>query len=442
MLPYTPSELIRFIEAAGESSNIDAKGPMEWDGGEASAGLTKDILAFANIRDGGVIVIGKEEVSSGAFKLTGLTSQQANSFDTTKVATWVNNHIAPPVSLVCNRVEHDGKQFIVLTVAEFGDVPVICTRPFELAGKPPKVVLRKGAIYVRTANAESAPLSSIEDLRTLIGLATRKRGQELLTMFESMLKGKPLLALPSDDEKFQAEQKEIEESLGDGYLQATEAGAWQLVVHPSTFRSDRWPDKETLEAIIQRRSVRLRDEFPRSYRGTHMREWGICNDRYHGWWTLARSGQFLCLLPYWENQQLYQCGKRYLDGSPVVPDVEAGGWVDFKPTVFTITEMFAFVARLVEEYERGENVVFSLRATGLAGRVLLTTDFDINLSDPEPCRAGRFQFKKEIPVEEFQADWEDLCAETMKQLLEHFPGPPIALETLRKWIEKFKRREF
>ena len=52
---------------------LDAKGPMDWDGGEASAGLTKDILALANCRDGGVIVVGKEEPGPGKFLLTGLT---------------------------------------------------------------------------------------------------------------------------------------------------------------------------------------------------------------------------------------------------------------------------------------------------------------------------------------------------------------------------------
>jgi hypothetical protein len=76
MTPYTPTELVRFIEAAAESSNIDAKGPMEWDNGEASAGLTKDILAFANSRDGGVIVIGKD--APGTLVLTGLTTSQAH----------------------------------------------------------------------------------------------------------------------------------------------------------------------------------------------------------------------------------------------------------------------------------------------------------------------------------------------------------------------------
>src|SRR5437867_3600033 len=102
---HSSDELIRFIEAAGEAVNIDAKGPMEWNGGEASAGLTKDILALANSRDGGVIVVGKEEPQPGKFVPTGLSEQQANSFETTKVATWVNNHCSPPINLVCYRQE-------------------------------------------------------------------------------------------------------------------------------------------------------------------------------------------------------------------------------------------------------------------------------------------------------------------------------------------------
>src|SRR5260370_3988448 len=177
--PYSSDELIRFIEAAGESSNIDAKGPMEWDGGEASAGLTKDILALANSRDGGVIVVGKEESQPGKFVLAGLNEAQASTFETTKVATWVNNHCQPPVSLVCNRQEHQGRLFVVVAVTEFHDVPVICTKQFELPGKPAKVLLRKGTLYVRTANAESAPLSTVEAMRGLIRRASTQRADQM-----------------------------------------------------------------------------------------------------------------------------------------------------------------------------------------------------------------------------------------------------------------------
>ena len=126
--PKSSSELIRFIEAAGENINVDAKAAMEWDGQEHSASLAKDILAFANSRDGGVIVIGKAEKDDGQFELTGVTPEQAATFETTKVATWVNNHCDPSVHLSCNTVAHEAKLFVVITVREFDDVPIMCTK--------------------------------------------------------------------------------------------------------------------------------------------------------------------------------------------------------------------------------------------------------------------------------------------------------------------------
>ena len=78
-------ELVRVIQMAGESSGIDAKGPVSWDGAAESAGLAKDIAAFANSSNGGIIVIGKKE-EDGRFDLVGLTEEQAATFDTTKVA--------------------------------------------------------------------------------------------------------------------------------------------------------------------------------------------------------------------------------------------------------------------------------------------------------------------------------------------------------------------
>ena len=62
---HVPSEIIRYIEVSSESDNIDAKGPMSWDGDMASASLAKDLVSFANSRDGGVIVVGKAEVNPG-----------------------------------------------------------------------------------------------------------------------------------------------------------------------------------------------------------------------------------------------------------------------------------------------------------------------------------------------------------------------------------------
>ena len=73
----TPSELTRIITSAGEDDHVDAKAGVAWDGSNASASLAKDVAAFANSRDGGYIVLGKEEPSPGQFTLVGVSEDDA-----------------------------------------------------------------------------------------------------------------------------------------------------------------------------------------------------------------------------------------------------------------------------------------------------------------------------------------------------------------------------
>ena len=112
----TNEELARWVRTSSENDYVDAKGPMTWDGADASASLAKDIAAFANSRDGGVIVVGKSEADDGSFSYDGLSPEQAASFDTTKVGQWVNSRFAPPIRLACHQVEVSGGRFVVITV--------------------------------------------------------------------------------------------------------------------------------------------------------------------------------------------------------------------------------------------------------------------------------------------------------------------------------------
>ena len=435
-------ELDQYVQATGESNNIDAKGPIAWDSGFASASLAKNIASFANSKDGGVLVIGKSEIGPGTFEFTGLTDEQADSFETTKVARWVNIRFSPAIDIICHQHEYESKRYVVITIGEFADIPILCTKSFQDPSNSKKHILRERTLYIRNSNAESAPLETVEELRTLIGLATSKRANEMLSTFEAMLKGKPLVAPKADRDLFDDELSDIEKGLGQSYSDQLLRGAWRLVVRPGSYVADRWDDPEQLETIIRNRSVSLRNEFPASRRGTHMREWGICNDTYGETWTLARSGQFLCIRPYWENQQKYECSWRDMQGNPVEPSLEPGMWLDFKPNIFSMTEMFMFVTRLIQEFDSGEQVQIHLQATSLVGRKLVTTDFNLNLRDPEECRAHVFDFKKDLPVEELRAEWEVICAEAMKRFVDLFPGRRAEIKTMASWIEKFKNRQY
>src|SRR5690606_12117715 len=145
----------------GESEFVDAKGPMSWDGADASASLTKDVAAFANSRDGGVIVVGKAENSDGSFSYVGLLPEQAGTFDTTNVGQWINARFSPPIHLTCNQAEYQGRRFVVIVIQEFDDIPSLCIKSFQETANPKNHLLREGTIYVRNQNAESKPIKTV-----------------------------------------------------------------------------------------------------------------------------------------------------------------------------------------------------------------------------------------------------------------------------------------
>jgi hypothetical protein len=427
----TAEELTRYVEAAGENRNIDAKGPMEWDGGEASAGLTKDILALANSRDGGVLVLGKSEPEKGKFEYNGLSPEQAASFDATKVATWVNNHSAPPIDVVCHHHERQGKTFVVITVAEFSDIPVICTREFVLQGRRP--ILKKGCIYVRTANVESAPLSSSDELRSLIGIATSKRRDEMLTALNNMLKGRPLLPAKSSEESYQEEIAAMRRGLTAKRGDEFEKGAWTFLFHPAVHEAERWDSTDKLRTLLERSAVQVRGEFPRLQQTMHVREWGIANEIYGDAYGLSRSGLFFLVRPFDENKLRCQEDTNLLPGQ----------WLDFQSNLDDVIEWFMFMSRFIEFFEPGSEVAYELSATVLAGRRLaFQPQFTFGLLPTEPCRASTYRRTKILLAETLRAEWEEECSKALHGFFEFFPGSRISVEVLRKWVEKFKKREF
>jgi len=238
----SPEELIRLVRTAGENRGIDAKGPVSWDSAEESARLAKDIAAFANSRDGGILVIGKKEDKPGQFTPVGVTEEQAATFDTTKVAQWVNNRFSPPIQLVCYRTEIDGRLFIVIEVAEFDDVPALCVKSFQCP-KTNDHLLREKTIYVRNSNVASAPVGTAEELRTLVGLATKKRGDQLLELFDAMLHGRHLLPPPTDEKHFEDELAQVTAAL-EPTKAAEGRGTWFFTFHPTRFNPARWSDIE------------------------------------------------------------------------------------------------------------------------------------------------------------------------------------------------------
>lgn len=432
-------ELARWIRTSGESDFVDAKGPMTWDGADTSASLAKDIASFANSRDGGVIVIGKSENNDGSFSYDGLSPHQTASFDTTKVGQWVNSRFAPPIRLVCHLVELGGKKFVVIIVQEFDDVPSLCIKSFQETNNAKNHLLREGTIYVRNQNAESKPIKTVDELRAVIGLATRKKGDELIAHFNAMLKGRSLANLGPAPDPFEQEIQQVRSDL----KLTEEKGGWWMSFRPAQYAGNRWSTPEELEHLIAKHSVRIYDEFPAHQRGTFRMGWGIANDLYGETWALTKSGLFCYSKEFRENQET---AKRtgYRGGNEAEQPIPPGEWVEYTWAIQTVVEFFVFQSRFVEAFGPGQDIHFSLKVGPLAGRKLVALSWDITIGygAPEPCRAPFFSFDKTIDAETLRTSWEQICAEVLKQFVELFPNHRISQETLLKWVEKYKTRQF
>jgi predicted HTH transcriptional regulator len=79
---------------------------------------------MANTR-GGFIVIGVSEQPAG-YSFDGVSSDQAETFDTTRVNRFLQTYADPPINALLRKVSHDGKVFVIIEVPAFPDTPHIC----------------------------------------------------------------------------------------------------------------------------------------------------------------------------------------------------------------------------------------------------------------------------------------------------------------------------
>lgn len=429
-----PAELIQIIESVGESDSIDAKAALFWDSGDNAADLAKDIAAFANSIDGGAIVIGKSEPTPNHFEIEGVSEEQAESFETTKVASWVNSRFSPPIRLTCNRVEYDKKVLIVIVISQFQDIPAICTKAH---GEGRNVKLKKGVIYVRNANAESAPLLNVEELRELIGIATRNHANQMLKSFQAMLKGhSPGAIFAETPDQFETQKQDILPNLKQEVETEIAAGGWEFICHPTAYIEERWEAISRLEQIVKDSAVQVHRTFP-AYRHIFTKSWGIRGCYSSDCFGLTRSGLFIALRPYRENFQTFK------NPWQPNPDIEQAKWLDYQLNLGLVVEFFMFASRYAEQLEPSENIKLSVRATGLRGRRLVTTDSRIELDPTKECREDIFLPRDmELSAVDFRNSWERQCVRTLHRFVELFPSVfPISSDRLLKWVERFRDRK-
>ena len=138
------------------------------------------------------MIIGVED-KAGALTPVGLSETDLATWNYDHISDGLRDFVDPSVSFELDAKQFEGKQYIVLTVQEFADVPILCIKQ---AGSSGRVVLKKGACYVRSrSKPETAEVSTQEDMRDLLDLAAEKRLQRVLQQVQRA--GATLVPLPS-----------------------------------------------------------------------------------------------------------------------------------------------------------------------------------------------------------------------------------------------------
>jgi predicted HTH transcriptional regulator len=162
----TPESLEAALVGAQETDSIEFKAAMNWD----AKTFVKDILAMANVIDGGVIVVGVEDKT---FARQGLTEQQIETYNIDHMRDQIDPYADPRV-IFSKQILNDseGLRYVVIEVAPFEEIPVICAKDGH--------DVSAGSIYFRSRSRKpaSARVDRAEDMREIVesSISRRYRG--------------------------------------------------------------------------------------------------------------------------------------------------------------------------------------------------------------------------------------------------------------------------
>ncbi len=174
----TDDEFAALLQLGYERRGVEFKGPGKRTDKQLLAQVARAALGMSNRRDGGVVILGVQQ--DGA-RLTPV------GLGPTDLATWTYDDVAvslaayadPTVSFELEIREYRGSSYVILSVYEFEEIPVLCKRDY-------KDVLRKGACYVRSLHKpETSEVPSQTEMRELVDLATTKALRSFLSRAQS-----------------------------------------------------------------------------------------------------------------------------------------------------------------------------------------------------------------------------------------------------------------
>jgi hypothetical protein len=163
------------LDRCQESQAIDFKESADWDC--LKWRIIRTIMAMANLRDGGVVIVGASE-RGDSWSLSGIDASHLNTYSVDNVMDAVNKYASLPLSVEVVRVTYrNQREFLAIQVPEFEFSPCLCKR-----NSPDHVKLfQQGEIYIRPAGKpQTKKVTDAQELQDLLELAAEKRARRMI----------------------------------------------------------------------------------------------------------------------------------------------------------------------------------------------------------------------------------------------------------------------
>lgn len=432
------------LDRCQEQQWLDFKESQPWP--ELKWRLLKTIMAMANLRDGGLIVIGISE-RGDAWDLTGIAPEHLRTFDSDDILDQVTKYASPVVTLDVVLHRHDdGKEYLAINVHRFSETPVVCKSngPSELQSRDR---ITAGDVFVRPpGKPQTERVMDASRLHELLELAAETRARRMLEVAHRVGFTPP----ESSQMRF---DKELS-SIIDMPVPIKDSAYWRLVIRPDRYVHELIPTRSDCLKHVEKSRVQLRGwDFPHLSNRDH--EVGQGSNSVASWcsflgsieyWRFFQSGQFIHYSVVTETveedwrEKLRNSAKSQLRYLKDIDWDAVPGFVSITNVLYKVTEYFEFAARLVQAGVLEGSVSVTLELHGAKGFVLAT---EMNRMWRNYCVAHENELGKSwtIASDRLIADSAGHALSAVVWFFESFGWMNPNLEVLQKDQQKFLKRE-
>lgn len=197
-------ELAALLEFGREQLGVEFKGAGSRTDKAFLSKVVRAVLGMANRQDGGRVIVGVEEnLTTREIIPTGLSAAELKTWTQDDLGNSLATYADPYVTFDLEQVVHERKNFIVINVSEFEEVPILCKRSYQ-------DTLKDGACYVRSRRKpETVEVSSHTDMRELLELAINKGVRRFLARAQQVGVFPLQPAQPTDMERYDEQLGEL-----------------------------------------------------------------------------------------------------------------------------------------------------------------------------------------------------------------------------------------